>query len=319
MVIPRFQPIPGESKVSGILGGTIFPQILVVFFLVGRIISRVVVIGRWSWDDTLIVIAWVFTLILTILLDIGTLFGQGHHIQDVPPNLILESAPLLAGDIFQCNSVTGGPFIAANVMCFQAQPVIKASTALQTITDAWMILMVVPVVSTLEIPRKQKLALMGLLSLGILVIIASIARISTLLSVGDSIDITWITGEFDIWVCIGMLHRYHLRLRSNNTTTYSQSIPPNFMASRSGSGKTKPTQVTGRRETAIGSQSQRNKISDPVSIELERTDTWLSDSSEQKLVLKKGFTVRSKEYISKYPLSPLQRNPSTDPGRGWQA
>jgi hypothetical protein len=355
--------------VPRILGGTIFPQILVFFFLGGRIISRVLVVGKWAWDDTLIVIAWIFSLVLTVLLDYSTLYGHGHHIQDVPPQIVFDSfkisfftliayqlaltftkysilvfylrvfpakreqwltwgtiifvavfsTPLLAGDIFQCNPITGEPFLTARVMCFQARPVLIASSVLHTVTDAWMILMVIPVVSTLNIPRKQKWALMGVLSLGIFVIMASIARITALLGIGnDVIDITWVIAIFDIWsvleTCIGIICACAPTIRP-----LLHKVFPNFLASRSGSGTVKTTQNTARRASTIelGSRNLRNKISSPIPIVAERKDSWVPDNiSELKLIVKQGVAVRNPEYKF-FPISPLKRNPST--GRGSRA
>ncbi|CZR54086.1 uncharacterized protein PAC_03969 [Phialocephala subalpina] len=352
--------IPGDSRVPRILGGTIFPQILVFFFVLGRIISRVHVVGVWSWDDTLIVIAWFNTLILTVLFDVGTLFGQGHHIQDVPPKLIEESfritygtliayqlalcftkfsilvfylrvfparrekwlswgtiifvgifsAPLVASDIFLCNPVTGGSFITDKVMCFQSTPTLIASTVLHTITDAWMILMVIPVVSTLQIPKRQKWALMGVLSLGIFVIFASIARIVSILRVSSDPDITWIIAEFDIWsvleCAIGIICACAPTIRP-----LLHKIFPKFMASRSGSGSRCGKTTARESVIELGSQNLRGKIGSPVPVSMERSYTF---ASERKLVVKQGVAVRTEEF--KYtdtgsPLSPLRRNPSS--------
>ncbi|KAF8846915.1 hypothetical protein BDZ45DRAFT_755460 [Acephala macrosclerotiorum] len=338
MIIPRLQPIPGDSRVPRIIGGTVFPQILVFFFVLGRIISRVQVVGVWSWDDTLIVIAWFNTLIMTILFGIGTLFGQGHHIHDVPPNLIEESfritygtliayqlalcftkfsilvfylrvfparrekwlswgtiifvgifsAPLIASDIFQCNPVTGGSFITDN-----------------------MILMVVPVVSALQIPKRRKWALMGVLSLGIFVIFASIARIVSILRVSNDLDITWIIAEFDIWpvleCAIGIIRACAPTIRP-----LFHKIFPKFMASRSGSGTTHGKTTTRETVVELGSQNLKGKISSPVPIPMQRSYAF---TSERKLIVKQGVAVRTEEY--KYtdtgsPLSPLRGLAKTD-------
>ncbi|KAL8381622.1 hypothetical protein RB595_005756 [Gaeumannomyces hyphopodioides] len=89
--------------------------------------------------------------------------------------------PLLAMSIFQCHPVTGEFFGSRGggrpLLCFSFTPLLIASASLHTVTDAWLIVLVVPCVWRLELPPRQKAALGVVLSLGVFVIAASLTRL----------------------------------------------------------------------------------------------------------------------------------------------
>ncbi|KAL5329761.1 hypothetical protein ACEPPN_003279 [Leptodophora sp. 'Broadleaf-Isolate-01'] len=260
MISPRLEPIPGENRVQKILAGTIFPQILAFFFVLGRIVSRVKIVRKWSADDTLIVIAWINALSLTVLFGVATRYGHGHHITDVPLNLLKTSflityttlmsyqlalsftklsilvfylrvfpgrrevwlswttigfvvsysIPFIITDALQCDPITKASFFGPNVTCTRPRNVMIASAVLHTITDVWMVVMILPVIWSLQIAPRQKYSLMTILSLGLFVAVASVARILSILKArDDDPDITWILANFNIWtvieVCVGLI------------------------------------------------------------------------------------------------------------------
>jgi hypothetical protein len=79
-----------------------------------------------------------------------------------------------------------------------------------------MIVTVVLVVSALQIPPRQKWALMAVPSLGIFVILAAIGRIVSLVRL-DNHDYTYSIGDFDIWsvmeVTVGLICACALTIR----------------------------------------------------------------------------------------------------------
>ncbi|KAL8347276.1 hypothetical protein RB601_003214 [Gaeumannomyces tritici] len=94
--------------------------------------------------------------------------------------------PLLAMSIFQCHPVTGEFFGSRGggggggggpLLCFSFTPLLIASASLHTVTDAWLIVLVVPCVWTLELPPRQRAALGVVLSLGVFVMAASLTRL----------------------------------------------------------------------------------------------------------------------------------------------
>lgn len=86
--------------------------------------------------------------------------------------------PLLAMSIFQCHPVTGEFFGGGKpLLCFSFTPLLIASASLHTVTDAWLIVLVIPCVWRLELPARQKAALGVVLSLGVFVMAASLTRL----------------------------------------------------------------------------------------------------------------------------------------------
>jgi hypothetical protein len=54
----------------------------------------------------------------------------------------------------------------------------------------------------LQIPKKQKLSLMAVLSLSILVVLAAIIRIARIIHIDNSSDIPWDSYDIDIWAAV---------------------------------------------------------------------------------------------------------------------
>ena len=84
--------------------------------------------------------------------------------------------PLLFLSIFQCHPGPG-LFFGAPMKCFEFTTLLIASASLHSITDVWLVLMIVPCVSKLELPSKQKLALTVILGMSIFIIAASMTRL----------------------------------------------------------------------------------------------------------------------------------------------
>jgi hypothetical protein len=90
--------------------------------------------------------------------------------------VILYGFPMLFMSIFQCHP-EAGQFFGQPMQCFGFAPLLIASASLHTATDAWLILMIVPCISRLDLPPRQKIALAIVLSLSIFVIAASLVRL----------------------------------------------------------------------------------------------------------------------------------------------
>ncbi|KAJ5042111.1 uncharacterized protein L3040_004669 [Drepanopeziza brunnea f. sp. 'multigermtubi'] len=287
MILRRVESIPGECRVPELLAGIIIPQILALFFIAGRIHTRVRILKLWSLDDSLIVIAWINAVPITILYGVATKYGHGYHMNNVPFELlkvsftivyvtlifyqlalaftklsilvfylrvfpgkrerimcwttiaivIAYSTALLIADILSCQSVGGRSYFGPNVKCTNLRTILVTSTICHTITDVWIIVMVLPVIWKLQLPRGQRYSLMAVLSLGILVTVASIARASAIGRVSNTNhDLTWFVAEFDIWtiveVCVGLICACAPTLRP-----LLLKIFPVFMASHSGQSK----------------------------------------------------------------------------------
>ncbi|OAA53802.1 integral membrane protein [Niveomyces insectorum RCEF 264] len=98
--------------------------------------------------------------------------------------VVAYGIPLLWMSIMQCHpaSAPGGPALFFNrpvALCFSFTPLLVASATLHTVTDAWLILLVVPFVLTRPrgLPTRQRRALAAVLSLGVFVVAASLTRL----------------------------------------------------------------------------------------------------------------------------------------------
>lgn len=92
--------------------------------------------------------------------------------------------PLLAMSVFQCHPGPGR-FFGRPMACFSFKPLLVASASLHAATDAWLIVLIVPCVARLaDLPRRQKIALAGVLSLGVFVVAAGMIRLQLVLRDG---------------------------------------------------------------------------------------------------------------------------------------
>ncbi|KAL0934043.1 uncharacterized protein CTRU02_210842 [Colletotrichum truncatum] len=76
----------------------------------------------------------------------------------------------------QCYPVKG-QFFGKPMLCFGFPELLISSASLHSATDLWLIVMVIPCVVKLDLPKRQKVALALVLSLGIFVIAASMVRL----------------------------------------------------------------------------------------------------------------------------------------------
>ncbi|KAI1338795.1 hypothetical protein F5Y15DRAFT_98152 [Xylariaceae sp. FL0016] len=90
--------------------------------------------------------------------------------------VVAYGIPLLFMSIFQCYPIEGQVF-GHPMKCLGFSELLIASACLHTVTDAWLIILIVPVISRLDLPLRQKVALSVVLSLSIFVIAASLIRL----------------------------------------------------------------------------------------------------------------------------------------------
>lgn len=84
--------------------------------------------------------------------------------------------PLLIMSFLQCYP-TADHVLGRPMVCFGFTELLVFSACVHTVLDAWLIILIVPTISRLELPRRQKTALSIILSLGIFVIAASMIRL----------------------------------------------------------------------------------------------------------------------------------------------
>ncbi|PSR82472.1 major facilitator superfamily domain-containing protein [Coniella lustricola] len=74
---PDRGPAVFAVTVSTLAAGTLF--------FVARMICRICIVKRVSWDDYIMVVAWVLAAGLTCSIDVGTAYGLGRHDSDIDP------------------------------------------------------------------------------------------------------------------------------------------------------------------------------------------------------------------------------------------
>ncbi|OHE96329.1 integral membrane protein [Colletotrichum orchidophilum] len=225
-----------DANVPLFMMGLLLPHALCTLFTSARFASRLWVTCKWFLEDTLILIAWVFSTTLCVVYSItantpsllGAPSSSSSSLADTDANpyimrtylgliyyqitlvftklsilalylrvfasssprprdrLIARAAvafvlfytfPLLLMSFLQCNPVQGQFFSHPTQVCFRFPDLLIASASLHSATDAWLVAMVVPFIARLDLPRRQKIALACVMSLGVLVIVASMVRL----------------------------------------------------------------------------------------------------------------------------------------------
>ncbi|KAL4889459.1 hypothetical protein BDV59DRAFT_118274 [Aspergillus ambiguus] len=80
---------------------------------------------------------------------------------------------------------------AAGGSCLSFEAVWFFNASMNIATDVTLLVMPMPLLSHLQLPRMQKIALMGVFAIGILVVITSILRLSSLKQVASATDTSW--------------------------------------------------------------------------------------------------------------------------------
>ncbi|KAF4534982.1 Integral membrane protein [Lasiodiplodia theobromae] len=116
--------------------------------------------------------------------------------------IVLYTIPLVLVSAFQCIPVTAFWNPRMEASCIDMYPHLVASAVFNTLADTWLTLQVVPNILPLQLPKRQKMILLFVVSLGWLVIIASIFRICRLNAVTDPRDFTWADYDVTIWSAV---------------------------------------------------------------------------------------------------------------------
>lgn len=116
--------------------------------------------------------------------------------------IVLYTIPLVLVSAFQCIPVAAFWNPRMEASCINMYPHLVASAVCNMVADAWLTVQVVPNILPLQLPKRQKMILLFVVSLGWLVIIASIFRICRLNAVTDPRDFTWADYDVTIWSAV---------------------------------------------------------------------------------------------------------------------
>ncbi|PWY66522.1 hypothetical protein BO94DRAFT_613767 [Aspergillus sclerotioniger CBS 115572] len=102
---------------------------------------------------------------------------------------------IILATIFQCSPVDAvyNPHKYHHYLCFASIPFWYATAALSLVTDLWILILPVRTILGLQVGKKKRLMVVGLLSLGSFACIASIVRMVYIVKLYQSTDPSWST------------------------------------------------------------------------------------------------------------------------------
>lgn len=74
---------PFPDRGPAVFAVTVSTLVVGTFFFIARVICRTWIVGRLSWDDYFIILAWILAAGLTATIDTGTSFGLGRHDENI--------------------------------------------------------------------------------------------------------------------------------------------------------------------------------------------------------------------------------------------
>jgi hypothetical protein len=100
-----------------------------------------------------------------------------------------------------CNPLTGQRALSIGT-CYTYYPIMTASAIIHTATDLWLIILILPHVIKMTIPRGQKIGLAFVLTLGLFVACASLTRIAVAHQFLNPKLAQWDSFSFAIWTTL---------------------------------------------------------------------------------------------------------------------
>ncbi|KAL7786262.1 major facilitator superfamily domain-containing protein [Trichoderma ceciliae] len=88
---PDSDPEPGGSMANrgpAVLAVTTATLVLASVFVFARMVSRYFIVKRVTWDDKIILLAWLISLFLSFTICLGVANGLGKHDSDIPPEQV---------------------------------------------------------------------------------------------------------------------------------------------------------------------------------------------------------------------------------------
>ncbi|KAH7012019.1 hypothetical protein B0J12DRAFT_790932 [Macrophomina phaseolina] len=147
--------------------------------------------------------------------------------------ILAYTVPLEAAWALQCWPLAGIWDRARHpdAVCVDTMPHFYVTAACSMAADAWLVALVVPSILPLQIPRRQKVVLLGVVSLGWLVIVACIVRVLRIRAVADTADFTWASYDIAVWSAVEV-DAGLLCAAAPATKPLFKAIAPAFLRSR---------------------------------------------------------------------------------------
>ncbi|KAL8687920.1 MAG: hypothetical protein Q9218_006037 [Villophora microphyllina] len=216
--------LASQNRGHEVLAVTVALFVAATFAVVLRFISRAGIVRRISYDDYAMIVAWNPALMATktsICLFYLTL-AKNHPIFKwatiatlVAVNVAGTALTFL--NIFQCHPVNGGFYQASgsDVKCIDIIALYLSSAPINIITDLALLLLPMPVLTAMRLPRNEKLIVIVTFSFGFFVAAVDVVRIAYLQSaslsrvenggdrsLANQRDFSWIASLSFMWSAI---------------------------------------------------------------------------------------------------------------------
>ncbi|KAK8040512.1 hypothetical protein PG991_000300 [Apiospora marii] len=220
---------PTETRQHMILGISIASGVVILGAYVLRMISRLAISRYCWWDDLFHTISigfvipmtvfanliyicqilWAFN-ILALKISILCLYLRlfpGRRFRHVCTAalslLVVVSLLLIALDVFQCNPVSAAWTLQhGEAQCLDLTVVALANAAVNIFTEAAILVIPLPILVKLKMSTRQKAEVIGLLSLGAIVILVAVLRIPSLQTLKSLTDATYTNAPVFVWTCV---------------------------------------------------------------------------------------------------------------------
>ncbi|KAK8024102.1 hypothetical protein PG993_012168 [Apiospora rasikravindrae] len=117
--------------------------------------------------------------------------------------LVISSLLLIAFDIFQCNPVSAAWTLQhGDAQCMDLTAVALANAAVNIFTETAILIIPLPILVKLKMSTRQKAEVIGLLSLGSIVIIVAAIRVPSLQTLKSLVDATYTNAPVFMWTCL---------------------------------------------------------------------------------------------------------------------
>ncbi|KAK8102803.1 hypothetical protein PG984_015949 [Apiospora sp. TS-2023a] len=218
-----------ETRQNMIIGISIASAVVILSAYILRMISRLAISRYCWWDDLFHTISigfvvpmtvfanliyicqilWAFN-ILALKISILCLYLRlfpGRRFRHVCTAalalLVVSSLLLIALDVFQCNPVSAAWTLQhGEAQCLDLTIVALANAAVNIFTEAAILVIPLPILVKLKLSTRQKAEVIGLLSLGAIVILVAVLRIPSLQTLKSLTDATYTNAPVFVWTCV---------------------------------------------------------------------------------------------------------------------
>ncbi|KIN03215.1 hypothetical protein OIDMADRAFT_95408, partial [Oidiodendron maius Zn] len=116
--------------------------------------------------------------------------------------VVLYTTPVILMYLFQCRPIYGVWESSIEKTCLNTDTIIYVAAGCSIALDIALVVVAIPRILPLKLPRTQKAALLAIASLSILVIIAAIIRFVRVTAIASSKDYTWDSYDVTTWSAV---------------------------------------------------------------------------------------------------------------------